>query len=62
MDQELITEEVENLLGEGIFDKMYLGSICGTPAAVKKIRCGIEGMEERDICHEINGSLIFLFC
>lgn len=53
----MITYDEENLLGEGTFGKVYLGSFHGTPAAVKRIKCGSEGMEDCDIRHEINVSL-----
>ncbi|XP_072572102.1 uncharacterized protein [Paramormyrops kingsleyae] len=57
MDEALITYKEENLLGEGTFGKVYRGSFHGTPAAVKRIMCGLEGTEDHDIHHEINVSL-----
>ncbi|XP_013856618.1 serine/threonine-protein kinase mos, partial [Austrofundulus limnaeus] len=57
VDKALITYSEDNLLGEGTFGKVYRGSFHGTPAAVKRIVCGQQGMEDSDIQHEINVSL-----
>ncbi|KAL3999933.1 mitogen-activated protein kinase kinase 6 [Sarotherodon galilaeus] len=57
VEEALITYSEDNLLGEGTFGKVYRGSFHGTPAAVKRIMCGQQGMEDSDIHHEINVSL-----
>ncbi|XP_039461922.1 probable receptor-like protein kinase At5g18500 [Oreochromis aureus] len=57
VEEALITYSEDNLLGEGTFGKVYRGSFHGTPAAVKRIVCGQQGMEDSDIHHEINVSL-----
>ncbi|XP_057202327.1 serine/threonine-protein kinase D2-like [Triplophysa rosa] len=53
VDKSLISYSEQNLLGEGTFGKVYLGSFQGTPAAIKRIPYGIAGLQDQDIQHEI---------
>lgn len=57
MDGNAITYNKEDLLGQGAFGTVYMGSFHGTPVAVKKVQFGSAGMAEADIQHEINVSL-----
>ncbi|XP_036977900.1 mitogen-activated protein kinase kinase kinase NPK1-like isoform X4 [Acanthopagrus latus] len=57
VDGNAITYNKEDLLGQGAFGTVYMGSFHGTPVAVKKVQFGSAGMAEADIQHEINVSL-----
>lgn len=56
VDHSLIQFSETDLLGEGSYGRVFLGSFHGMSAAVKKILLG-STMNDKDIMHEINVSL-----